>query len=96
MGQSSLVVDARPSFENRALAPCPSVERRNRDSRDLLVRRVRSEFDEMPGLRLTFAQAKLLFGLEAGCCQRILGFLAQSGYLARTRDGRYGRRDLVA
>ncbi len=96
MGELRPMVGARPSFENRLLAPFPSVERRNRVSRDLLVRRVRSEFDEMPGLRLTFAQAKLLFGLEGGCCQRILSFLAESGYLARTRDGRYGRRDLVA
>jgi len=96
MGELRPMVGARPSFEVPLLASFHGVERRNWASRDSLVRRVRSEFDEMPGLRLTFAQAKLLFGLEAGCCQRILGFLAQSGYLARTRDGRYGRRDLVA
>lgn len=96
MGELRPIAGAHPSFEGPLLAPFRGVERRNWVSRDLLVRRVRSEFDEMPGLRLTLAQAKLLFGLESGCCQRILGFLAASGYLARTRDGRYGRRDLVA
>lgn len=96
MGESRSTVGARPSFEVPLLAPFHGVERRDWVSRDRLVRRVRSEFDEMPGLRLTFAQAKVLFGLEPGCCQRILGFLSESGYLTRTRDGRYGRRDLVA
>ena len=96
MGDLRPMVGARPSFEGHLLAPFYGAERRDWASRDSLVRRVRSEFDEMPGLRLTFAQAKVLFGLEPGCCQRILGFLSESGYLARTRDGRYGRRDLVA
>jgi hypothetical protein len=96
MGELQPMTGAHPSFEGRPLAGFSGVERRNWVSRDLLVRRVRSEFDEMPGLRLTFAQAKLLFGLEPGCCQRILGFLSQAGFLTRTRDGRYGRRDLVA
>jgi hypothetical protein len=55
-----------------------------------------SEFDEMPGLRLTVAQAGLLFGLKAGCCGRVLGELVQSGYLVQTKTSQYGRRDLVA
>lgn len=96
MGELRPRVGARPSFEGHLLASFYGVERRDALSRDSLVRRVRSEFDEMPGLRLTFAQARVLFGLEAGCCQRILTFLSESGYLTRTRDGRYGRRDLVA
>ena len=69
-------------------------ERRNHASRELLVRRVRNEFDEMPGLQLTFAQAKLLFGLDPGCCERVLGGLLQSGFLVRTRTGLYARRDV--
>ena len=70
-------------------------ERRNQASREQLVRRVRNEFEEMPGLCLTFAQAKLLFGLDPGCCDRVLSGLLQSGFLIRTRTGLYGRRDLV-
>ena len=94
MGEARSIVGARPSFESPWLPPVSGVERRNRASRDLLVRRVRSEFDEMPGLRLTFAQARLLFDLDGGCCQRILDLLAESGYLIRSKDGRYGRRNL--
>jgi hypothetical protein len=70
-------------------------ERRNLASREQLVRRVRNEFEEMPGLCLTFAQAKLLFGLDPGCCERVLTGLLQTGFLIRTRTGLYGRRDLV-
>ncbi len=70
-------------------------ERRNLASREQLVRRVRNEFEEMPGLRLTFSQATLLFDLNPGCCERILTGLMQSGFLIRTRQGQYGRRDLV-
>jgi hypothetical protein len=72
------------------------VERRDWVTREQLVRRVRDEFEEMPGLRLTLGQAKLLFGLEHGCCQRILHELAQSGYLIQMKNGLFGRRDLVA
>jgi hypothetical protein len=83
--------------------PTPSVrrsaykgpERRNLESREQLLRRIRYEFEEMPGLRLSFAQAKLLFGLEAGCCERILSGLTRSGFLSRTRDGFYGRPDVL-
>lgn len=70
-------------------------ERRNLASREQLVRRVRNEFEEMPGLRLTFPQATLLFDLNPGCCERILTGLMQSGFLIRTRQGQYGRRDLM-
>jgi hypothetical protein len=70
-------------------------ERRDSAAREQLVRRVRKEFEEMPGLCLTFEQAKLLFGLEAGCCERVLYGLLQSGFLIRTKAGLYGRRDLV-
>lgn len=92
MGKTPLFAAVRPPLGASAFH---GAERRDTTSRGLLVRRVRSEFDEMPGLRLTFAQARLLFDLEAGCCQRVLGFLAESGYLVRTRDGRFGRRDSV-
>lgn len=70
-------------------------ERRNLASREQLVRRVRSEFEEMPGLCLTFAQARVLFGLDAGCCERVLDALRQSGFLIRTKTGLFGRRDLM-
>ena len=40
-----------------------------------LVDRVRSEFEEMPGLRLTIPQASRLWGLDPAACQRIVDTL---------------------
>lgn len=96
MVEIARVRSARPPLKAGPDSAFVGVERRDWASRELLVRRVWSEFEEMPGLRLTFGQARLLFGLEPGCCLRILGTLAESGYLIRSRDGLYGRRDLVA
>lgn len=58
---------------------------------DSTLRRVRGEFDEMPGLCVTPQQARLLFGLPAGVIGRVLGQLADEGYLD-WRDGQYARR----
>ena len=44
--------------------------------------RVRGEFVEMPGLRLTLAQAARLFHLEAARCERVLAALVESGVLS--------------
>lgn len=70
-------------------------ERRDLAMREQLVRRVRNEFEEMPGLRLTFGQARLLFDLDADCCERVLSALLQMGFLIRTKNEQFGRRDLV-
>src|SRR5580765_1838530 len=52
-----------------------------------LLQRVRSEFNEMPGLRLTPAQAARLLGLDNGSCQRVLSTLVSSAFLRWTADG---------
>lgn len=52
-----------------------------------LLQRVRSEFDEMPGLRLTPAQAGRLLGLDPSSCQRVINTLVQSAFLRWTPDG---------
>jgi len=52
-----------------------------------LLQRVRSEFTEMPGLRLTPAQAARLLGLDGPSCQRVLNALVQSAFLRWTPDG---------
>jgi hypothetical protein len=52
-----------------------------------LVQRVRSEFSEMPGLRLTPAQAARLLGLDPASCQKVLNVLVQSAFLRWTADG---------
>ena len=52
-----------------------------------LVRRVRSEFIEMPGLRLTPAQAQRLWGLDAVACQRVIAALVACAFLRWTAGG---------
>jgi hypothetical protein len=67
----------------------PSVERRNLKSRRTLMRRVLSEFDEMPGTCLTLPQATRLFGVTPDVCDRILNELVGKGLLRRTADSRF-------
>ena len=55
------------------------------------LRRIKSEFVEMPGLRLTTAQAQRLWGLEAEFCDAILGALVDAQFLLRTGDGVFVR-----
>jgi hypothetical protein len=47
-----------------------------------LVTRIRAEFREMPGLRLTLPQASRLFSIPSGRCAQILDLLVRSGHLA--------------
>lgn len=54
-----------------------------------LVRRVRGEYYEMPGLGLTVAQASRLWHVDAATCQAVLSRLVSEDFLYRTRDGRY-------
>jgi hypothetical protein len=55
------------------------------------VRRIHSEYLEMPGLRLTSVQAQRLWGLEADVCANALRVLVESGFLRRTDAGQYVR-----
>ena len=57
----------------------------------LLLHRVRSEFLEMPGLRLTPVQAARLWALDRATVERILDGLTQAGFLWRNPDGAYLR-----
>lgn len=58
-----------------------------------VVRRIRGEFLEMPGLRLTAQQAQRLWRLDEHACDRVLGELVNARFLARTRDGAFVRND---
>jgi len=57
------------------------------------LRRVRGEFLEMPGLRLTEAQARRLWGLDEASCSILLQALVDAHFLFRTRDGTFMRAD---
>jgi len=54
-----------------------------------LLTRIRSEYREMPGLRLTLLQARRLWGLDVLTCSAALAALQTAGFLAVTRDGAY-------
>ena len=57
------------------------------------VTRVRGEFEEMPCLRVTEAQARVLFGLSPPESEWILASLEREGFLDRTPQGEYLRRN---
>jgi len=53
--------------------------------------RVRAEYLEMPGLRLTLPQAQRLCGIEAQVCRQILESLVGERFLVLKPDGTYAR-----
>lgn len=63
----------------------------------VILDRLRSEYLEMPGLRLTVEQAQRLCGIERATCQAVLNALVDAKFLcvkpngtyARTSDGQY-------
>jgi hypothetical protein len=60
---------------------------------DDVLQRIQGEFVEMPGLRLTAAQAQRLWGLERDVCDALLGALVDAKFLSQTRDGAFVRQD---
>ncbi len=56
-----------------------------------LLQRIRGEYLEMPGLRLTAEQARRLWSLDLGTCTSLLEALVDAQFLARSRDGKYFR-----
>lgn len=60
------------------------------------LRRVRAEFLEMPGLKLTLSQAQRLWGMDRSTCEALIEELTASRFLARTRDGAVVLRETPA
>jgi len=56
------------------------------------LNRVRSEFDEMPSLRVTLNQAKRLFGVPEPASVWVLRTLTNEGFLVRRPRGEYMKR----
>ena len=59
---------------------------------DSVRERIRGEFLEMPGLRLTEAQAIRLMGLDSQKGGEMLTHLVKTEFLHQTRDGAYMMR----
>jgi hypothetical protein len=53
--------------------------------------RVRAEYVEMPGMRLTPRQLQRLCGLEAAVCQLVLSDLVRAAFLRQGLGGSYAR-----
>lgn len=81
-----------PASSKPAAEALVAGDRRNPSVRKALTRRVCSEFEEMPGLALTLAQAVRLFGIPRDVCHRVLTQLVERGQLRRTFDGRFALR----
>jgi hypothetical protein len=56
-----------------------------------LVSRIRAEYLEMPGLRLTTQQVQRLCGIERTLCQTVLDSLVEARFLCVKSDGAYAR-----
>lgn len=52
-----------------------------------LLRRIRGEYLEMPGLRLTAPQAQRLFGLDSETWDAVSGALLDAKFLSHTHNG---------
>src|SRR5260221_13039481 len=57
-----------------------------------LVARVRGEYREMPGLRMTCAQACRLWQIDTSTCRMLLDELVREGFLCKTESGFYSAR----
>jgi hypothetical protein len=55
------------------------------------LQRVRSEYLELPGLRLTVAQAARLWTLDRATCACLLDALVYARFLVLTADGLYAQ-----
>ncbi len=62
---------------------------------ELLTARIRGEFREMPGLRLTLDQACRLWQVDAQTCEMLLGQLVGEGFLCTTNSGFYVASETV-
>ena len=56
-----------------------------------LLRRIQSEYREMPGLKLTEAQARRLWDIDGRTCRLVLTTLLEQRFLKRTPSGTYVR-----
>lgn len=57
------------------------------------LERIRAEYLEMPGLRLTLAQARRFWRLDSSTTAALLHELVDEEFLTRTPDGAYVRAD---
>jgi hypothetical protein len=54
-----------------------------------LLARIRGEYREMPGLRLTFVQACRLWQMDGPTCETVLEHLVREAFLYKTANAAY-------
>lgn len=57
----------------------------------MMLDRIRAEYLEMPGLRLTIEQAQRLCGVDATLCKAVLDALVDAKFLCVKPNGMYAR-----
>jgi hypothetical protein len=57
----------------------------------LALRRAQAEFLEMPGLKLTVAQAARLWHFDSAMCTAVLSKLVEQRFLVETRNHSFAR-----
>lgn len=72
-------------------APTTQTERGIVRTLDTVIERLRAEFMEMPGLRLTSKQVQRLCGVEPRVCDVVLSALVDENFLCAKSDGAYAR-----
>ena len=86
--------ETRDNGESRVVV-CPLLliraERNHMSPNVHLLNRVRSEFIEMPGLRLRIDQAQRLWNLDRAICESVLRSLVDAKFLGRFDDDLYAR-----
>ena len=55
------------------------------------LRRAQAEFNEMPGLQLTEAQAARLWAFDSALCTAVLSTLVEQRFLVQTRSQAFAR-----
>ena len=74
------------------MPPASSADRHTATDREILLRRIRAEFEEMPGLSVTLEQAMKLFGLGRDAMSGVLMDLTGAHVLQVKAERRYSLR----
>ena len=54
-----------------------------------LVQRIREEFEEFPGLRVTVSEGARFWAIDEATCEQVLAYLLSVRFLTRSGDQRY-------
>jgi hypothetical protein len=55
------------------------------------LERIRAEYQEMPGMKLTLEQVERLSGVDRSICMQVLDALVNAKFISRRTDGSYTR-----